>query len=85
MPAFSYLGGFLSAYALTGDSFWRSEADQLGQMLLPAFNTKSGLPTPGVQLRSKQPQQTWTHNSGLAEMASFQLVSRPDRVVADYS
>ena len=39
-----YLGGLLSAYALSGDPILLSRADDLGKMLLPAFNTTSGLP-----------------------------------------
>lgn len=39
-----YLGGLLSAYALSGEPVLLSRADDLGRMLLPAFNTTSGLP-----------------------------------------
>lgn len=39
-----YLGGLLSAYALSGEPVLLSRADDLGTMLLPAFNTTSGLP-----------------------------------------
>ncbi len=39
-----YLGGLLSAYAFSGESVLLSRADDLGRMLLPAFNTSSGLP-----------------------------------------
>ena len=43
-----YLGGLLSAYALSGDPILLSRADDLGKMLLPAFNTPSGLPAYAV-------------------------------------
>ena len=43
-----YLGGALSAYALSGEPVLLARADDLGRMLLPAFNTTSGLPTYAV-------------------------------------
>lgn len=39
-----YLGGLLSAYALSGEPILLSRADDLGTMLLPAFDTTHGLP-----------------------------------------
>ncbi|ETW78797.1 glycoside hydrolase family 47 protein [Heterobasidion irregulare TC 32-1] len=39
-----YLGGLLSAYALSDDPIFLARADELGTMLLPAFNTPSGMP-----------------------------------------
>ena len=38
------LGGLLSAYALSGEPILLARADDLGAMLLPAFNTTHGLP-----------------------------------------
>ncbi|KAJ7034530.1 glycoside hydrolase family 47 protein [Mycena alexandri] len=43
-----YLGGLLSAYALSEDPRLLRLADSLGQRLLPAFNTPSGFPLYGV-------------------------------------
>lgn len=39
-----YLGGLLSAYALSHDAVLLKRADELGAALLPAFDTPSGLP-----------------------------------------
>ena len=39
-----YLGGTLSAYALSGEPILLARADDLGKALLPAFNTSSGFP-----------------------------------------
>jgi len=39
-----YLGGLLSAYALSQDPILLLRADDLGSALLPAFGTPSGLP-----------------------------------------
>ncbi|KAJ7484343.1 glycoside hydrolase family 47 protein [Mycena latifolia] len=43
-----YLGGLLSAYALSEDPRLLKLADDLGEKLLPAFNTPSGFPVYGV-------------------------------------
>lgn len=39
-----YLGGLLSAYALSGRRDLLIKADELGQKLLPVFETESGMP-----------------------------------------
>ncbi|EJC99126.1 seven-hairpin glycosidase [Fomitiporia mediterranea MF3/22] len=39
-----YLGGLLSAYALSGRQVLLDKADELGQKLLPSFNTETGMP-----------------------------------------
>lgn len=39
-----YLGGLLSAYAISKDNILRTKADELGTKLSPAFNTTSGFP-----------------------------------------
>jgi hypothetical protein len=47
-----YLGGFLSAYAISGDPILLMRADDLGRALLPAFNTSSRLPASMVDVTS---------------------------------
>jgi mannosyl-oligosaccharide alpha-1,2-mannosidase len=48
-----YLGGTLSAYALSNDPTLLRLAERIGQMLLPAFNgTKSGLPAYSVNVET---------------------------------
>ena len=39
-----YLGGFLSAYDLSGDELMLTRAKELGDWLMGAFNTAKGLP-----------------------------------------
>lgn len=39
-----YLGGLLSAYALSGEPILLEKADELGASLLSAFKTPSGFP-----------------------------------------
>ncbi|KAF9218511.1 glycoside hydrolase family 47 protein [Gyrodon lividus] len=66
-----YLGGLLSAYALSEDHFLRDKADELATKLSPAFNTSSGFPLFSVN----------TYNASdakrpfgvLAEIASYQM------------
>ncbi|KAF7794404.1 hypothetical protein EIP86_005538 [Pleurotus ostreatoroseus] len=66
-----YLGGLLSAYALSHDTVLLDKAENLGRLLSPAFGTESGLPYFGVNT------VTGLTNGGavgiLAEAASCQL------------
>ncbi|XP_064098205.1 mannosyl-oligosaccharide 1,2-alpha-mannosidase IA-like, partial [Macrobrachium nipponense] len=39
-----FVGGLLSAYALTGEAIFRERALQIATKLLPAFSSKSGIP-----------------------------------------
>ena len=39
-----FVGGLLSAFALTGDSMFREKALHIAEKLLPAFNTPTGIP-----------------------------------------
>jgi len=48
-----YLGGLLSAYALSGEHVLLDLADELGEILLPAFEISStGLPVFSVNLKT---------------------------------
>ncbi|KAF2154926.1 glycoside hydrolase family 47 protein [Myriangium duriaei CBS 260.36] len=70
-----YLGGFLSAYDLSGDSRLLSKAIELGDMLLVAFDTRNHLPVTrwriDKSLHSKG--QEAQDNSLLAEIGSLSL------------
>lgn len=47
------MGGLLSAYYLSGgDELFLKKAEELGNRLLPAFNTSTGLPVTKVTLRA---------------------------------
>jgi ER degradation enhancer, mannosidase alpha-like 2 len=48
------LGGLLSSYQLTGDKHLLSLAEDLGNRLLPVFNSPTGLPYVYVNLRTGQ-------------------------------
>ncbi|CAO1635355.1 unnamed protein product [Parajaminaea phylloscopi] len=50
--AIRYLGGFLSAYDLSGDEMMRDRAEELAQLIMPAFFTRSGVPLGRVRFGS---------------------------------
>ncbi|KAF8528811.1 seven-hairpin glycosidase [Hysterangium stoloniferum] len=66
-----YLGGLLSAYALSNEPIMLARAIELGEKLLPAFGTPSGLPASGVN--PKTGDISGFSNVLLAEMASCQM------------
>ncbi|KAF8509918.1 glycoside hydrolase [Gautieria morchelliformis] len=66
-----YLGGFLAAYALSGEPVLLARAEELATKLLPAFNTSSGLPVYGVNTMTKE-QSSGTAML-FAEIASCQM------------
>ncbi|KAG8903995.1 hypothetical protein FRB99_002407 [Tulasnella sp. 403] len=68
-----YLGGFLSAYALTNETIFITKADQLGQELLPAFDTASGLPVFSVNATSGEQANRNGQETVLAEIGTCQL------------
>lgn len=68
-----YLGGLLSAYALSKDPILLSRADDLGAALLPAFDTPSGLPMFSVNTENGNVAQGWTTNALLSEILSCQV------------
>ncbi|KAJ8689444.1 hypothetical protein PTI98_012347 [Pleurotus ostreatus] len=69
-----YLGGLLSAYALSGETILLARADDLGARLLPAFNSPSGLPRFGVNPATGDTSLGWTGGPVLfAEAASCQV------------
>ncbi|KAH9893326.1 seven-hairpin glycosidase [Cubamyces lactineus] len=69
-----YLGGLLSAYAISGEPILLSRADDLGTMLLPAFNTTHGLPMYAVNTVSGKTRTGWSGSSVLwAEALSCQM------------
>lgn len=73
-----YLGGLLSAYDLSGDALMLERAEELGQLILPAFETLSGLPVGRMHMDdSKQytPENPRGYKASviLAEAASMLL------------
>uniref|UniRef100_A0A5S6R4S3 alpha-1,2-Mannosidase n=1 Tax=Trichuris muris TaxID=70415 RepID=A0A5S6R4S3_TRIMR len=71
------LGGLLSVYHLTGDQLFLTKAKELGDRLLPAFQTSTGVPHSDVNLHlGKARNAAWTHSVSLAEIATIQLEFR---------
>ena len=68
------LGGLLSSYYLSNDTLFLDKARMLGDKLMPAFNTPSGIPRSDVNLHtgvSKDPK--WDKHSTVSEVTSIQL------------
>ncbi|KDN52651.1 glycoside hydrolase family 47 protein [Tilletiaria anomala UBC 951] len=53
--AIRYLGGLLSAYDLSGDELMRDRAEELGQLIMPAFKTMSGVPVGRLRMGDTNP------------------------------
>lgn len=72
------LGGLLSAYDLSGDEAFLNKARDLGDRLLAAFDTPSGIPNGQVNLQSKNSHNAgWTGGSAiLAELGTMQVEFR---------
>ncbi|KAJ7708869.1 glycoside hydrolase [Mycena rosella] len=68
-----YLGGLLSAYALSGEPILLEKADQLGASLLPAFKTLSGLPMYAVNPLTGETRGGWTRGVLWSEALSNQM------------
>ncbi|KAA1090925.1 hypothetical protein PGT21_018042 [Puccinia graminis f. sp. tritici] len=67
-----YLGALLSAYDLSGDKLMLSKADELAQWLLPAFNTKTGVPVANYDLGTN-PNEGSSGETYLSEASSLLL------------
>lgn len=47
-----FMGSLLACYALTGDVMFRDKAAQLGERMLPAFQTGTGIPHSLINLHT---------------------------------
>ncbi|EKM50182.1 glycoside hydrolase family 47 protein [Phanerochaete carnosa HHB-10118-sp] len=68
-----YLGGLLSAHALSGEPALLARADDLGKMLLPVFKTPHGLPMYAVNTVTGATRAGWSSEVLWAEALSCQL------------
>ncbi|KAF9269091.1 seven-hairpin glycosidase [Marasmius fiardii PR-910] len=68
-----YLGGLLSAYALSGKPILLQKADKLGEALLPAFDTPSGFPMFAVNTLTGATRGGWAGATLWAEALSNQM------------
>ncbi|XP_073432016.1 mannosyl-oligosaccharide 1,2-alpha-mannosidase IA-like [Dendrobates tinctorius] len=71
-----FVGGLLAAYYLTGEEIFRRKAIELGEKLLPAFNTPTGVPFALLNMKSGI-GRNWPWASGgssiLAEFGTLHL------------
>ena len=68
------LGGLLSSYYLSGDRMFLDKARILGDKLMPAFNTPSGVPRSDVNLYTGVASDPkWDRHSTVSEVTSIQL------------
>lgn len=71
------LGGLLSAYDLSGEKIFLDKAVELGHMLLPAFNSPTGIAHGMVNLHTGEPTQGWSGSAAiLSEFGTLQLEFR---------
>ncbi|KAI8792114.1 mannosyl-oligosaccharide 1,2-alpha-mannosidase IA isoform X2 [Biomphalaria glabrata] len=71
-----FVGGFLSAYALTGDQMFKQKAKIITDKLLPAFNTPTGIPYAIVNLKTGSSRNYGWASGGcsiLSELGSLHL------------
>ncbi|XP_029959688.1 mannosyl-oligosaccharide 1,2-alpha-mannosidase IA isoform X1 [Salarias fasciatus] len=72
-----YVGGLLSAYYLTGEELFKTKVLELGEKLLPAFNTPTGIPRGVINLGSSGTSWSWgwasAGSSILAEFGTLHL------------
>ncbi|XP_052214682.1 endoplasmic reticulum mannosyl-oligosaccharide 1,2-alpha-mannosidase-like [Dreissena polymorpha] len=68
------LGGLLSSYHLTGDEIFKEKAVDLGDRLLPCFNSPSRVPYSDVNLRTGNAHAPrWGPDSSTSEVTTIQL------------
>ncbi|CAB3398851.1 unnamed protein product [Caenorhabditis bovis] len=65
------LGGLLSTYAFTGDEVFLTKAREVGEALLPAFNTPSGIPKSNLDVKTKYASNYGWANGGQSILAEF--------------
>ncbi|TDL23978.1 seven-hairpin glycosidase [Rickenella mellea] len=68
-----YLGGLLSAYAMSHDVILLQRADELAHYLLPVFNTTSGYPVYSVNPVTGMTLQSGWNSGWLAEIGTCQM------------
>jgi len=71
------LGGLLSAFHLSGDNVFLEKAKDLGQRLMGAFSSSSGIPYSDVNLKSTRGHAPkWSPDSSTSEVTTIQLEFR---------
>lgn len=71
-----FMGSLLACYALTGDVMFREKAAQLGERMLPAFQTETGIPHSLINLHTGASKNYGWASSGcsiLSEIGTMHL------------
>uniref|UniRef100_A0AAQ4RK10 alpha-1,2-Mannosidase n=1 Tax=Gasterosteus aculeatus aculeatus TaxID=481459 RepID=A0AAQ4RK10_GASAC len=66
-----YVGGLLAAYYLTGEEMYKNKVLELGEKLLPAFNTPTGIPRGVINLGSGTSWSWGWASAGSSILAEF--------------
>lgn len=66
-----YVGGLLAAYYLTGEEIFKAKVLELGEKLLPAFNTPTGIPRGVINLGSGTSWSWGWASAGSSILAEF--------------
>ncbi|XP_034269398.1 mannosyl-oligosaccharide 1,2-alpha-mannosidase IC isoform X2 [Pantherophis guttatus] len=66
-----YVGGLLSAYYLTGEEVFKNKVLELGEKLLPAFSTPTGIPRGVINLGSGMSWSWGWASAGSSILAEF--------------
>ncbi|KAJ7394206.1 Mannosyl-oligosaccharide 1,2-alpha-mannosidase IB [Desmophyllum pertusum] len=66
-----FLGGLLSAYAFSGDEVFKVKAKEVGDKLLPAFNSPTGIPWAMVNFASGSGHNWGWASGGCSILAEF--------------
>jgi hypothetical protein len=71
------LGGLLAAYDLSKERVFLDKAKDLGDRLVHAFSTRTGIPTGMINLATSTPSNGWSGNSAiLSELGTVQVEFR---------
>ncbi|KAG8933280.1 hypothetical protein FRC02_012179 [Tulasnella sp. 418] len=68
-----YLGGLLSAFAMTNNTILLERADELGTILLPSFNTPKGLPVLAIDATTGEHHNRQPDETAIPEIGTCQL------------
>ena len=63
-----FMGSLLACYALTGDVMFRDKAAQLGERMLPAFQTETGIPHSLINLHTGVSRTYPSFSSGFLQL-----------------
>lgn len=66
-----FVGGFLAAYALTGDTLFKDKAQYVADKMLPAFQTPTGIPYALINFRTGSSKNYGWASGGSSILSEF--------------